>query len=150
MRPSGLFTGGFAASGSNSAFCFKVSITAFPASAGHSQSNTCLQCLFCSRSRTYSRSGRHSGQAAGNHRPDSLRLPAKRFGYSPLAIPPLILSSALQIQLGRALKVPPAPRGLTPRSTRTQPAPAGSSNNFPGFFAPVKIMSPAGPVNFFR
>ena len=40
--------------------------------------------------------------------------------------------------------------GLTLRSTRTQPAPAGSSNNFPGFFAPVKIMSPAGPVNFFR
>ena len=40
--------------------------------------------------------------------------------------------------------------GLTPRSTRTQPAPAVSSNNFPGFFAPAKIVSPAGPVNFFR
>jgi len=39
---------------------------------------------------------------------------------------------------------------LTPRSTRTQPAPAVSSNKFPGFFAPAKIMSPAGPVNFFR
>ena len=40
--------------------------------------------------------------------------------------------------------------GLTARSTRTQPAPAVSSSNFPGFFAPAKIMSPAGPVNFFR
>ena len=40
--------------------------------------------------------------------------------------------------------------GLTARSTRTQPAPAVSSNNFPAFFAPAKIMSPAGPVNFFR
>ena len=41
-------------------------------------------------------------------------------------------------------------RCLTPRSTRTQPAPAVSSSNFPGFFAPAKILSPAGPVNFFR
>ena len=40
--------------------------------------------------------------------------------------------------------------GLTLRSTRTQPSPAVSSNNFPEFFAPAKALLTAGPVNFFR
>jgi len=40
--------------------------------------------------------------------------------------------------------------GLTRRSTRTQPAPAGSSNNLPESFAPAKILLPAGPVSYVR